>query len=224
MYQINAFTQAEEARLAVDLAGKLGYNVSEARPTSSFIRTVQPIVATANQYTFPIKNTDPGANDYVVNNLVDQQNIFVCFSIGMFVTLGADTASNLVPYTYVNTTVITTSGAPAALLNLWNGTLTVSVNQIQLLPAWDVLRHYAVPDTQQQSLITYSAATPIPLVDSINGAITGQFPIQKGVILNGAANTIWQLTLPNAIGTVQSTSRIEFLMRGQLLVNVTTVK
>jgi hypothetical protein len=223
-YQINAFTQEQEANAAIKLANELGYTIGDARPTSSFVRTAKLINANANQYIFPITGVDPGNADFVTNQIVDQQNIFVVFAIGMFITVGAATASNFLPYTYVNTTIITTSGAPAALLNLWNGTLQVTVNKIQLVPAWNVSRHYYAPETQQQSLVTYAGATPIPLVDSINGATTGYYPVQKGFVLNGAAKTNWQLTLPNAIGIIQANSRIEFVMLGQLLVNVTTVK
>lgn len=222
--QINTANERLQADAAIELAARLGYDVSQARPTAAFIRTEQAISASANTYTFPIRVSDPGNATYATQNLLQQQDIFACFSIGMYVTVGAATTYSLKLYTYENATAFSTGGAAAALTTLWQGKLQITVNNIQLVPNWDLYRHYSVPLTQQQSLVTYSGATAITLLDSVDGAVQGQFPVERGIVLNGAANTQFQVTLPGSIGTIQANSRIVFILRGQLLVNVTTVK
>ena len=76
MLQINTANERMQADKAVDLARALGYNVGDARPTSSFIRTEQAMSATANQYQFPIRVSDPGNSTYATQQLLQQQDIF----------------------------------------------------------------------------------------------------------------------------------------------------
>lgn len=223
MLQINTANERMQADKAVELARALGYNVGDARPTSSFIRTEQAMSATANQYTFPIRVSDPGNATYATQQLLQQQDIFVCFSIGMFVTVGTAATFALKLYTYENATAFT-STANAALLTLWQGQLQITMNTIKLLPQWDLWRHYKAPIAQQQSFVAYSGATALPYVDSIDGTSDGFYPVERGLVLNGAANTQFNVVLPGAVSAVQTNSRIVFILRGQLLVNVTTVK
>ena len=107
--QINSANERMQADKAVELAGALGYNVKDARPTASFIRTEQAMSATANQYTFPIRVSDAGNATYPTQQLLQQQDIFVCYSIGMFVTVGAATTCAVKRYTYENKTAVTSN-------------------------------------------------------------------------------------------------------------------
>ena len=225
MQQVNYVNTDMAYEKALSVMVQLGYDKSQANPTSSFLRTEQAIATNANVYTFPIRTQDKGSTTFVTQKLLNQTDAFIMTSLGIFVTVGTDATSyalNL--YTYANVTAFSTSLAAGALMALWNGSLSITINNIQVLPQWDLWRHYKVPRTQQQSYVAYSTATAIPLSDSFDFAEDGFFPVPDGIVLNGQANTVWNITLPGAITTIQAASRIVCIIRGTLLQNVTTAK
>jgi hypothetical protein len=99
--------------------------------------------------------------------------------------------------------------------------LNLTINNEQVLPAWDVLRHYFAPQTQGGVGITAQTVFPVDQFDASND---GFYPVEPGIVMNGAANINFQLTANGAPATVLSDSFICVIQRGILMQNVTTVK
>ncbi len=160
--------------------------------------------------------------------LVCNQNIlqrtldaFVVSSIGVFVAIPAASTTTAFPlYTYPNATAISTVGAAAALYNLYNGKLSVVVNNRQIVPSWDLYRHLYVPQTQQ------GAASTASTIDENDATEFGYYPCEPNIVLVGSKNNVISLELPGAISTLQAGAapRIVVIMRGILAQNVTPVR
>ena len=123
-------------------------------------------------------------------------------------------------YTYPNASAFTTSGAAAALYNLYNGKLSVVVNNRQIVPAWDLYRHLYVPQTQQ------GAAATATTIDENDATEFGYYPVEPNIVLVGSKNNVISLELPGAISTLEAGTapRIVVIMRGILAQNVTPVR
>lgn len=212
-------------QVALELLAKLGYSVESANPTQSFVRSeVALSTAVANYHVPLIVNDLQNGSLFPTEKRVELQDVFVPLEMGLFVSVPASaTAGALKLYTYENPLVFSTAGASAALTNLWAGRFNMVVNNNQVLPAWDLWKHYKVQKTQQASAVGYSAST-ITQLDSIDGTTDGFYPVAPSFVMNGAANIQANITLPAAIGTIQSNSRLVVIFRGILLQNVTTVK
>lgn len=224
MYQLNTVNERMQAESAKALAAQMGYTVADTRPTQAQLRTEVAQSASTTSYKFPVRFNDPGNNTFPTLQLLQQQDIFCAFSVGVFFAVAAAASVSFKLYPYDNQTILTSANTRTAILALWNGVMTITVNNDQLLTAWDVRRHYCAPRTQEQSYVAYSTATAIPLVDSLQGATDGFYPIESGIVINGAAKTDLFINLPGAISTIETNARLVIVFRGQLLQNATTVK
>jgi hypothetical protein len=144
----------------------------------------------------------------------------VASEIAVLVGVGSSTSTTAALYTY-NNGVIFTAATDTDLLSIYNGSLNLTINNQQVLPAWDVYRHYFVPQTQGGVGITAQTITP---VDQNDASSNGFYPVEPGIVMNGAANINFQLTANGAPATILANSFIAVIQRGILLQNVTTVK
>ena len=78
-----------------------------------------------------------------------------------------------------------------------------------------------VPQTQGGVGITAQTIFP---VDQNNASSDAFYPVEPGIVFNGAANINFQLTANGAPASVLANSFICVIQRGILLQNVTTVK
>lgn len=224
--QINFANSRAAYDVALDLLYRLGYDVASANPTQSYVRSEVAISAATTQYQIPIviNQTPTGSSLYPTEKRVELQDIFVPTELGIFVAAPSGaTAPATKLYTYENLEVFTGSGVAAALLNLWAGRYSMVVNNTQVLPAWDIWRHYAAPTTQYSTIPEYSTNTRVRL-DSFNGHENGFYPVAPSFVLSGAANIQATINLPAAISSVLANSRIVVIHRGILLQNVTSVR
>jgi hypothetical protein len=104
---------------------------------------------------------------------------------------------------------------------LYNGFLSIQVNNQNVLPSYDIRRSYYVPQTQGGVGITAQTVFP---VDQFDAADNGFYPIEPNLLLNGGANIVASIVLPAAIATVKANSRIVAIFRTILCQNVTSVK
>jgi hypothetical protein len=125
-------------------------------------------------------------------------------------------------YTYPNNVAFSTSGAATALYNLYNGKMSVTVNNKQIVPAWDLYRHLYVPQFQQG---TSSSATNGG-IDQNDATEYGYYPCEPNLVFVGSKNNVVTLDLPAAIGTLQASvaPRIVVIFRGILAQNCTPVR
>jgi hypothetical protein len=106
-------------------------------------------------------------------------------------------------------------------MNVYNGNMSIIANNQQILPAWDIARHYFVPQTQKGVGITAQTVFPINQVDMSEDTV---YAVEPNIVLNGAANYQINLNLQAAPSAIDSNTYVAFLWRGVLLQNCTTVK
>jgi hypothetical protein len=199
---------------AKTLVRSLGYSVEHAKLTQSYLRSEVALSTSIANYHIPVlvNDTQNGASRTNEKRL-NLQDIFITTEIAVLIGVGAGTATAAKLYTYPNSTVFT-SATDDNLWSIYNGYLNLTINNEQVLPAWDVLRHYFVPQTQQSASTT----------DQWSASSDAFYPVEPGIVMNGAANINFQLTANGAPATVLADSFIAVVQRGILCQNVTTVK
>ena len=105
------------------------------------------------------------------------------------------------------------------MYNLYNGYLSLTVNNRVITPSWDLYRHLEINQTQQT---TAPVAAGIPL-DQLMGNSATAVACEPNWVLIGSKNNTLQLNLPAAIGTVQATTVLVLILKGVLAQNVTVV-
>jgi hypothetical protein len=200
---------------AKTLVRGLGYSVEHAKLTQSYLRSEVALSTSIANYHIPVLvNDNQNASGPRVNEKrLNLQDIFVTTEIGVFIGIGTSTNTAAKLYTYPNATAFT-STSDDDLWSLYNGFLNLTINNEQLLPSWDVIRHYFVPQTQQSASTT----------DQWAAGSDGFYPVEPGIVMNGAANINFQLTANGAPATITTNSFICVIQRGILCQNVTTVK
>lgn len=206
---------------AKSLVRSLGYSVDQAVLTQSYLRSEVALSTSIANYHLPVLVNDTQNGAVRVNEKrLNLQDVFVCSEIAVLIGVGTGSSTKAPLYTYPNG-VVFTAATDDDLLTIYNGFLNLTVNNQQVLPAWDVYRHYFVPQTQNGVGIT---AQTIFAVDQNDGSQNGFYPVEPGIVMNGAANINFQLTANGAPATILANSFICALQRGVLLQNVTTVK
>lgn len=204
------------------LVNNAGISVGQAVLSQSYIRSEVAMSTSTTSYQIPILVNSTGANtNYATNQLLQLQDAFVVSSIGVFVAIPAASTTTAFPlYTYPNASAFTTSGAATALYNLYNGKLSVVVNNRQIVPAMDLYRYLYVPQTQQ------GAAATATTIDQNDATEFGYYPVEPNIVLVGSKNNVITLDLPGAISTLQAgvAPRIVVIMRGILAQNATSVR
>jgi len=199
----------------------LGYSVDQAVLTQSYLRSEVALSTSIANYHLPVLVNDTQNGAVRVNEKrLNLQDIFVASEIAVLIGVGSSTSTKAALYTYPNG-VIFTAATDDDLLSIYNGSLNLTINNSQVLPAWDVYRHYFVPQTQGGVGITAQTVFP---VDQNNASDDGFYPVEPGIVFNGAANINFQLTANGAPATILANSFICVIQRGILLQNVTTVK
>lgn len=220
MSQIN---QRLVFRNALRSITKAGANPATAILSQSFLR-LEVVASTARtQYQFGVLVNDQpqGQAPRATETRLNLQDAFYCSSVQMFTALASNaTATNFSLDSYPNPFKYTTAGAAAALGNMYNGYLSLTVNNRVITPSWDLYRHYDAPQTQQNNAPGAGINT-----DEFNGNRTGAVACEPNWVLIGSKNNQLVMNLPAAIGTLQagSTTVLVLILRGVLAQNVTPV-
>jgi hypothetical protein len=214
------------ARLVFDNARNLvqnaGFSVGQAVLSQSYIRSEVAMSTSTTSYQFPILvNSTGSTTSFATTNLLALQDAFVVSKIGLFISIPASSTSTAFPlYTYPNASAFTTSGAAAALYNLYNGKLSITINNRQVVPSWDLYKHLYVPQTQQ------GAAATATTIDQNDATEFGYYPVEPNIVLVGSKNNVVSIELPGAISVLQAgvAPRISLIFSGILAQNVTPVR
>ena len=199
---------------AKTLVRGLGYSVEHAKLTQSYLRSEVALSTSIANYHIPVLVNDTQNGSTRVNEKrLNLQDIFVTTEIAVLIGIGTGTNTAAKLYTYPNATAFT-SATDDNLWSVYNGFLNLTINNEQILPSWDVIRHYFVPQTQQSASTT----------DQWAAGSDAFYPVEPGIVMNGAANINFQLTANGAPATVETNSFIAVIQRGILCQNVTTVK
>jgi len=210
---------------AKNFVASQGFDVSRAVLTQGYLRSEVAMSTSQASYHVPVLvNDSTNGSPYATEQRLALQDVFVVSSIGIFIAAPAASTTTAFPLlSYPNATTFSTSGAAAALYNLYNGSLNITVNNQQILPSWDIFRHYFVPQTQNGVGVTAESVFPI---DQIDATENGFYASEPNILLNGASNIQATLSLPGAIGTLQASTapRIVVLWRGIKAQNITSIR
>jgi len=201
------------------LVNQLGYDTSHAVATQSYLRSEVLLTTSAATYNLPILVNQNSSNTNVRLKLLNLQDLFVVSEISIFLVSGAASSGSAQFYEYPDPTVFTTGAAQ--LMNVYNGNISIIANNQQILPAWDVLKHYFVPQTQKGVGITAQTVFPINQVDA---SFDTTYPVEPNIVINGAANYQINLNLPAAPTTLDSNTYVAAIFRGVLLQNTSSIK
>lgn len=213
-----AFEKAKEAVKAA------GYSLGTAVLSQSYLRSEVVLSTTQTLYTFPILINDNTAGAATnTSRLLNLQDAFYVSELALFVAApssATDTTFQLC--TYPNTTQFT-GGSADALNTLYNGNMSLTINNRQIMPSWDLYRHYNVPQQQQTADADYTTSG-INYLDQQSGASSAFVPVEPGIVLVGSKQNVLQINIPAALAAVQANSRAILVFRGHLAQNVTPVR
>lgn len=186
--------------------------------TQSTIRLEQPITAGNRLYTFPVLKNENLYSSTEVRLL--QQDSAVIYQMGAFVAKAATPQTGAYKlHTYPNLIAFPTAGAADAMDAIYNGNLSIAVNNDILVPNWDVFKHLNVPETQATG--APGANSPI---DEVRGAFDSFYPIEPNIVLIGSKNNVIQIALPEGgVSVIEPNSRIVLILRAVLAQNSTVV-
>lgn len=216
----NGMTAREDFLNAVDLfANSYGMDpnqvVRQFRPTQTRLRLEQLAVTTTNQYTFGcLVNQGTPTNTEVRLNLQDS---VVPTHIGFyFGNPSSPTDASYKLHSYLNPAFFGVNAAP--MQSIYNGNISIMVNNNQMLVNWPTAWHDQSPMTQQTT--APGAGSPVDEFDGDNYSLRAMQPY---VLLVGSQNINITLTIPAAPTSVLANSRLVLCFDGILFQNSTVV-
>lgn len=216
-----AFEKAKEA------INKAGFSLGQAVLSQSYLRLEVSLSTSVTNYQFPVLTNDVSSSNTTSFNTEQRLNLqdaFVVSQIGLFFAVpGSSTATNFQLATYPNTSIFSNSNTATSLYNWYNSSLSLTVNNRQIVPAYDLYRHYSVPQQQQTADADYTSSG-INYKDQQDGANSGFYPIEPAWVLVGSKQNTLQVQLASAMAAVESNSRAVLILRGHLAQNVTPVR
>lgn len=215
-----AFEKAKEA------IQKAGFSLGQAVLSQSYLRLEVALSTTQTLYQFPVlvNDTTTGAAQFNTENRLNLQDAFYASQMGLFFAVpGSSTASNFQLVTYPNASIFSSANTATSLFNWYNGTMSLTVNNRQILPSYDLYRHYSVPQQQQTADADYTSSG-IEYKDQQDGSSSGFYPVEPGIVFVGSKQNVLQVQLKTAMQAVESNSRAIIILRGHLAQNVTPVR
>ena len=199
---------------------KAGINPAQSILTQSYLRLEVVASATKTQYQFGVLINDAPQGNAVRpdEQRLQLQDSFFVSQVSFFTAVTTNaTDTNFSLDTYPNPRKYSTAGASQALYNLYNGYMSLSVNNRTIVSAWDMYRHLEINQTQQN---VTPVATTVNL-DQISGATSTGVACEPNWVLIGSKNNNLTITLPGAISTLQasSTTVLVLILRGVLAQN-----
>jgi len=216
-----AFEKAKEA------INRAGFSLGQAVLSQSYLRLEVSLSTSVTNYQFPVLQNDVSTSNTTSFNTERRlalQDSFVCSSLFVgFCVPGSSTATNFQLVTYPNASIFSASNTATSLFNWYNSSLSLTVNNRQIVPAYDLYRHYSVPQQQQTADADYTTSN-IDYKDQQSGADSGFYPIEPAWVLVGSKQNSLQVQLATAMAAVETNSRAVIIMRGHLAQNVTPVR
>lgn len=203
-----AFEKAKEGIRAA------GFGLGQAVLSQSFLRTEVALNTNSTLYQFPVLVNDNFVPVTNTSKLLNLQDAFYVSELALFFAAPSSATDTTFPLvTYSNTTQFP-AGAADSLHTFYNGIMTLTINNRQIVPAWDLYRHYWVGQTQQTAT----------LADQQDGSSSAFVPVEPGLVLIGSKQNQLQIQLPAALAAVTANSRAVLVFRGHLAQNVTSVR
>jgi len=194
---------------------RAGVNPQQAVLSQSYLRFEQTLSTTKTSYDFGVLNnqTIGGSAQFPTENRLNLQDAFYISELMVYIGKASSTTdSSYKLATYPNT--VTFSTGASSLYTLYNGVLSLTVNNRQIVPTSDLTKFLQVPQTQ------LTAATNSP-VDQFDGQWATV--VEPNLVLIGSKNSLFNITIPSAFSTLDANTRVIILCRGILAQNVTVV-
>lgn len=190
------------------------FDIRKFKLTQSFIRLELALVSGQSSYRFNLLSNQTA--QFNTEQRLNLQDSFVPDSVGFFQALPtSSTDITFKPLTYANPFLFTN---PLSHQSLYNGQLSIMINNNNIIPNWDLWRHWVSPQTQQTAAA--GAGSPI---DELHGNNDGFWPMEPNVVLIGSKNYQINVSLPAPTGTMDTNSRMILYFRGILAQNSTVV-
>lgn len=190
------------------------------------------IVLNQNKTTYQFGiNVNQIVNSQTIFNTerrLNLQDTFYCAQIGYFFRILSTGSGNTQYASYLQTGVSANFYGGGINLDastaLWDGNLSMSINNRTVVPEWDLWRHYQRNTTQVPIYGTLLATQPIPGFDETDGAQSGMYPCEPMWILDGSYDNVLNVTYNNALagiglGTGALNIHMVVVMRGILAQN-----
>lgn len=200
---------------AQDALVKAGVNPSQAVLSQSYLRFENFLSTTKTSYDFGILNnqTISGTAQAPTEQRLNLQDAFYVSEIMVYIAKASSaTDSSFVLQSYPNTVTFATGAS--SLYTLYNGTLSLVVNNRQIVPTSDLTKFLQIPQTQA------TAATNSP-VTQFDGSWANV--VEPNLVLIGSKNSVFNITIPSAFATLDANTKVVILVRGILAQNVTVV-
>lgn len=192
-----------------------GKSTERAVLSQSYLRLEVALAQGVTQYKFDVlvnENSSGSANFPTVNKL-NLQDCFYISQLGFYLMAPTNVGDTNVPLlSYPNTTVF---GAGASeYYKIYNGYMSLTVNQRVVVPFWNLNRHMVINQTQQTATLR----------DQISLGQDGFYPMEPNITISGDRKNDLTVTLPQGLGaTITANSRLVCIMNGILAQNVTSV-
>lgn len=194
---------------------KARINPANAILSQSYLRFENFLSTTKTSYDFGVLNnqTISGQAQAPTEQRLNLQDAFYISEIMVYIGKASSTTdSSYKLQTYPSPTVFTTGAA--SLYTLYNGILSLTVNNRQIVPNSDLTKFLQIPQTQA----TGAANSPVDQFDGNFGVV-----VEPNLVLIGQKNSLFNVTIPSAFTTLDANTKIIILVRGVLAQNVTTV-
>jgi hypothetical protein len=200
---------------AQDALIKAGVNPASAVLSQSYLRFETFLSTTKTSYDFGVLNnqTPNGIAQAPTENRLALQDAFYISELMVYIaTASSPTDSSYRLWTYPDTEFFNNN----SLYTLYNGQLSLTVNNRQIVPSSDLIKYLQVPQTQNnQSIEPYTIA-------QFDGSFANV--IEPNLVLIGSKNSLINITLPSALtGMLSPYTKVVIVARGILAQNVTVV-
>lgn len=185
--------------------------------TASYLRS-EVILGTTSTVRFPILTQDSSPN--VNERRLNVADAFQVTSLGIFIykiATGANISSGILN-TFPNPLVYTGSGEAANLQGIYNGSLNVTIDRKEIIPAIDCLNFYNV-GIAQQAVLTAASGTGNAYQASQYTNDFGFYTVTPTFKMSGNLVNEITLNLPESVNLAgtSSTNRVVLITRGFLI-------
>jgi hypothetical protein len=199
-------------------------NPAKAVLSQSYLRFEANLSATTTQYNFDVLVNDNLNPNFVTQNKLNLQDAFITSQIGVFIGIPSTSSianGRVKLYTYPDRNVFTAATA-VNLDTLYNGLLSLTVNQRVIVPSWDLYRHYCAPVIQTG--FTPTGVTDGDIDNSSDFSANGFANVEPNMVFVGSKKNQLQIVLPEALTAPPTNSRLVVICRGLLAQNSTSVR
>lgn len=202
-----------------------GYNVQKAKLTQSQIRSEVAMSASSTKLHLPIIiNDSQNGNAFNTEKRLQLQDVFIVSSISVLAAKPASATDGMFDlFTYGNRTVFSTANTATSIQGVYaNGSISMIVDNDQVLPYYPLNWHLRTPETQQGINTGYTASA-VNLFDARDGSNDGIIQIEPNFILSGSSQIDANINLPAAMTAVETNSRWVVLFYGLLAQNCSKI-